>query len=133
MSWDATLYDDRCHEEGSWNWTHNTSRMIYAVLEDAGIKLPPSTRSCSRLENGEWVRYPNGHGTIAWWEHLDGMGGVEGVAYLRVIITGLEADPDRFRAMNPENGWGSYDGLLGVLRDMHDAVPDWPTTWRASG
>lgn len=133
MSWDATLTDDRGHEDGSWNHTHNTSRMIYAVLEDAGVKLPDSTRPCSRLENGEWVSYPDGYGTIAWWEHLDGMSGIMGATFLRVIVTGLEADPERFRKMNPENGWGDYDGLLVVLREMLDAVPEWPTTWSASG
>lgn len=27
-------------------------------------------------------------------------------------LAALEADPDRFRALNPANGWGSYEGLV---------------------
>jgi len=69
----------------------------------------------------------------AWWERLDGATGPAGRDYLATIITGLEADPRRYRAMNPANGWGSYDSLLVVLREMRDAVPDWPTVWSVSG
>ena len=158
MSWDATLYivtetaqcgecghaldpPKRAEEEaGWWNYTHNCSVMIYAVLEDAGIVLPPSTRPCTWLnrETGEWVDAPEGHGTISWWEHLDGMDGADGAdgaAYLSQIITGLEADPERFRVMNPENGWGDYDSLVKVLREMRDAAVEIgrPAFWRVSG
>ena len=39
--------------------------------------------------------------------------------------------------MNPPNGWGAYDGrdgLLGVLRNMRDAVPEGEASvWRVSG
>ena len=109
MSWDADLIDDRGHSEGDWNYTHNTSRMANAVLFDAEF---PET----------------------WWKHLDGMTGADGAALLDRIIRGLEADPARFRAMNPENGWGDYDSFLGVLREMHKAsLVEWPTKWSASG
>lgn len=135
MSWDAHLVDDRGHTEGDWNYTHNTSCMIYAVLADADVELPASTRACSVYdrETETWTRHPNGHGTVAWWEHLDGMTGPEGAAYLDTILRGLEADPDRFRAMNPENGWGNYDDLVKLLTEMRNSVPEWPTTWSASG
>lgn len=135
MSWDAWLRDDRGHDEGDWNYTHNTSCMIYAVLEDAGVELPASTRPCRWLDRVEnvWHDAPDGHGSVAWWEHLNGMDGPSGAAYLNTIIRGLEADPARFEAMNPENGWGSYDTLLKVLTDMRNAVPEWPTKWSANG
>jgi len=84
MSWDAD-FDGR-----SWNYTHNTNRMIRDIDPD-------------------------------WWDSLDGLSGAEGSALLGKIITGLESDPERFRAMNPENGWGDYDSLLGVLREMKRA------------
>jgi hypothetical protein len=29
----------------------------------------------------------------------------------------LEADPDKYKAYNPPNGWGSYEGLCKVLRE----------------
>jgi hypothetical protein len=134
MSWDATLYSvtevTHCAEcgheldkprqeraEAEWfNYTHNAGPMIYAALDGAGIELAEEER---------------------WWQRLSGMSGPESRGYLGAIITHLEADPARFRAMDPPNGWGCYDGpdgLLGVLRRMRDSVPDGETTvWSVSG
>lgn len=43
---------------------------------------------------------------------------------LAVAIGRMEADPDTYRAMNPANGWGDYDGCLaflrGILRDLRN-------------
>lgn len=101
MSWSAWLTDDRGHAEGHWNFTHNCNGMVHAVLADAGVVLPDSTHACSRPIDGEWRHFPNGYGTISWWEHLDGMTGPDGAAFLHLIIRGLTVDPARFRAMNP--------------------------------
>lgn len=122
MSWDASLHDDRGHCEGDWNYTHNCSRMIYAVLEDEGIELG------ERL-----MGFPERMLPCSWYDRLNGATGPDGAAYLDTIVRGLEADPERFRAMNPENGWGDYDSLLKTLTDMRDRVPEWPTEWSASG
>jgi hypothetical protein len=122
MSWDATLYDDRGHVEGDWNYTHNTNAMIAAAYEAV-------TGEATEQASG-----PLGPAIgAAWWSRLDGADGAGGHAYLSAIVKGLEADPARFRAMNPENGWGSYDGVLGVLREMRDRLPEWPTRWEVSG
>lgn len=134
MSWDATLYAvaevthcaecghelDKPREERSevewFNYTSNVAPMIYRALEGAGIGLEAEER---------------------WWQRLDGMSGPEGRDFLDAVITQLEADPERFRAMNPPNGWGCYDGpdgVLGVLRKMRDAVPDDEgSAWHVSG
>jgi hypothetical protein len=40
---------------------------------------------------------------------------------LCVAITAMTADPDKYRAMNPPNGWGDYDSCLKWLADMQDA------------
>jgi hypothetical protein len=114
MSWDADLYDDRGHLEGDWGYTHNTNGMANAVLDEGHEQFKDKAHK-------------------SWWQQLDGLSGPEGAALLNRIITGLEADPDRFRAMNPPNGWGDYDTFLKVLREMRDAVPEWPTQWSASG
>ena len=122
MSWDAALYSvtevrDCPHcghplpqprreeaEIGWWNFTHNTNRMIREAAD------------------------PD------WWDSLNGLPGAEGKALLERIITGLEADPERYRAMNPPNGWGDYGTLLKVLREMRGAVPaDEVTVWSVSG
>jgi hypothetical protein len=130
VSWDATLYEvttttncpecghtlspprEDASEIGWWNYTHNTSAMIYDALEVTGITLGESER---------------------WWQHLHGMSGLDGKEYLTVIIVQLECHPERYRPMNPPNGWGNYYGLLGVLREMCHAVPGEASRWHASG
>ncbi|HUW00815.1 MAG TPA: hypothetical protein VMW08_00550 [Acidimicrobiales bacterium] len=122
MGWWAHLADDRGNDEGSWNFTHNTNGMIAEALQAA---------------TGETVEECGGPlGPVigpAWWERLNGMTGPEGGEFLDTIVKALMADPVRFEAMNPENGWGSYESLLKVLADMRDSVPEWPCVWQASG
>lgn len=123
MSWDASLIDDRGHVEGDWNYTHNCNGMANAVLD-------PDYQQRSVAE--EVFRFVD-KSHVSWWKRLDGLSGQEGRKLLDAIITGLEAEPERFRAMNPENGWGDYDSFLAVLREMCGAVPDWQTVWSVSG
>lgn len=56
------------------------------------------------------------------------------VAPLTAGLVHLCADPDRFRALNPENGWGSYDGLVRFVARYIDACQQHPTAdvsvWR---
>ena len=33
----------------------------------------------------------------------------------------MEADPETYRAMNPPNGWGDYEGALAYLRRLAEA------------
>jgi hypothetical protein len=121
MSWDATLIDDRGHVEGDWNYTHNCNGMANAVLYD-------DYEQQSVFDEVFRSSHPS------WWKVLDGMNGQESVAFLQRIIDGLEAQPARFRAMNPDNGWGNYDQFLALLKKMRDSVPtDWPTAWSVSG
>lgn len=124
MSWDATLVDDRGHVEGDWNYTHNCNGMIAAALTDLGCV------------NGHAV--PDNHPIwkaigAPWWHRIDGAPGPVGAEFLHALVGQLESDPMKYEAMNPENGWGSYDTLLTVLREMRDAVPEWPTKWSISG
>lgn len=123
MSWDADLIDDRGHSDGEWNYTHNCNGMANAVLDENYEQRPV----------GEEVFCFKDKGHVSWWRRLNGLSGPEGAAFLDTIIRGLEADPERFRAMNPPNGWGDYDSFLKRLTEMRNAVPEWPTTWRVSG
>lgn len=36
---------------------------------------------------------------------------------LRAGLTALEGDPDKFKALNPKNGWGDYEGLVEFVRN----------------
>ena len=38
----------------------------------------------------------------------------------------LLSDPERFRKFNPENGWGSYDGLVNFVYKYRNACWDSP-------
>lgn len=126
MSWDADLVlsvGESEHTIKDWNYTHNTSTMFYAVLDDAGYDLGTATYGAPPQEHPR-----------PWWMALDGMTAPEGVEFLNLIIVGLLADPDRFRAMNPPNGWGDYDSVLLVLvamRDWASAIPQ--ARWKACG
>lgn len=40
------------------------------------------------------------------------------VERLQSAIASMEAEPGMYRAMNPSNGWGSYEGALQFLRDL---------------
>jgi hypothetical protein len=124
MSWNAYLSCKSCDSTaGDWNYTHNTNGMIAAAYES--VSGEPTEQCGGSL--GAVIG-------AAWWNRLDGTTGPEGAAYLAQIIKGLEADPERFRAMNPENGWGDYGSLLDILREMRDkgAKASAETTWSVS-
>jgi hypothetical protein len=36
---------------------------------------------------------------------------------LRAGLARLESDPERFKKLNPENGWGSYEGLVNFVTE----------------
>jgi len=38
----------------------------------------------------------------------------------------LISDPDKFKMFNPENGWGSYDGLVNFVYNYRNACWDNP-------
>ncbi|MFE9372275.1 hypothetical protein ACFYM2_21245 [Streptomyces sp. NPDC006711] len=45
---------------------------------------------------------------------------------LQRAVAAMEAEPDEYRAMNPKNGWGDYDGALNYLRALRDACAAYP-------
>lgn len=133
MSWNAYLHDDRGHTEGEWNYTHNCNPMANALVSDDEVRAGARRWWAKRGRDDIVARIDAGEMLGSWWDCLEGMSGPDGAAYLDRIIKGLQADPERFRAMNPENGWGDYDSFLAVLIDMRDRVPEWPTEWSISG
>lgn len=64
-----------------------------------------------------------------------------GVTYARDLIEPLRSglvrlasDPDKYKALNPENGWGTYEGLVGFVERYLDACRRHPnatvSVWR---
>lgn len=45
---------------------------------------------------------------------------------LKAGLSLLLADPSRFKSMNPPNGWGTYDGLVAVVRQYIAACEEDP-------
>ena len=106
MSWDADFNGQW------WNYTHNTNRMLAAAYESV---TGEQTEDCDHPLLGPAIG-------PTWYKRLDGMTAAESIAYLGQIIEGLRRDPDRYREMNPENGWGDYAGILRVLEAMRHAA-----------
>lgn len=46
---------------------------------------------------------------------------------LRDGIAAMEADPAKYRAMSPKNGWGDYEGALDYLRFIEKLCRIYPT------
>lgn len=38
----------------------------------------------------------------------------------------LQSDPERFRKLNPSNGWGSYEGLVFFVASYLEACREYP-------
>lgn len=45
---------------------------------------------------------------------------------LNAAIDNMTNYPEDYRAMNPENGWGSYEGALDFLTSLRDACQKFP-------
>lgn len=54
--------------------------------------------------------------------------------FLEAGLARLRAAPDRFKRLNPENGWGDYDGLVRFADSVLTACREHPTAtvrvWR---
>ena len=55
-----------------------------------------------------------GEGVPDW----NGMFASELISKLREAIAAMEDDPAKFKRLNPENGWGNYEGALNFLSEI---------------
>jgi hypothetical protein len=55
----------------------------------------------------------------------------EAAGPLAEAVQRMEVDPERYRVMNPPNGWGNYEGALAYLRELAEACARHPkcTIW----
>lgn len=106
---------------------------------DIGLKMMLDTGGAEPFE----VRLGAWNYTHNCWRMFD-LAGVRGVLKsdgtmlaadaLPILARGvlrMEADPDAYRALNPQNGWGSYDGALAFVRAILDGCRAHPkaTVW----
>ena len=107
MGWDAEFVAGCGHRSAAFSYTHNTNRMIDATFAAADEEHRP------------------------WWTAIDGYNGRDVLAR---TVAELERAPNLYRKMNPTNGWGDYDTLLGVLREMLAvALSDGDGYWKVWG
>jgi hypothetical protein len=45
---------------------------------------------------------------------------------LRIGLALLRSDPERFRKLNPENGWGNYEGLIRFVENYLQVCEQYP-------
>lgn len=57
---------------------------------------------------------------------LDGRSCREAYPEIDAAVRHMEANPALYRAMNPPNGWGSYETALQYLRNLRDACKRHP-------
>ena len=55
---------------------------------------------------------------------LDGMSCKEALPILQKAINDLIENQEEYEKLNPENGWGTYDGLLQAIKDMRNCCED---------
>jgi hypothetical protein len=80
------------------NYTYNCATMFYLALEgDGGLR------------------------------GLDGVTGADAAISLSRAVKKMKDWPDAFRALNPPNGWGDYDGALQFLERLLQNCLSHPT------
>lgn len=116
MSYDVGLYRPTTHACPSCGHEHATG-----VADRDRLFWTNYTSNCGPMwrEAGlnlhEWAYDKNGIRTAATL-----------IEPLRAAIRNLEADPAKFKAMNPDNGWGSYETVVPWLRGILRACEEHP-------
>lgn len=121
MSWDADLIvtdvdgNETCF--GDWNFTHNLNPAINEALGNPEVST-------------YWAKQFGG----CWWEVFNGKTGKETKDAFQVILDAFAADPEKYKAMEPDNGWGRIEHLVPVLEQMRDACEKHPSAvWKITG
>lgn len=74
-------------------------------------------------------RMADAAGLYTWLWRPDELGVTQAAELIGPLTAGLErleADPERFKKLNPSNGWGDYDGLVAFVRDYLHACRQHP-------
>jgi len=107
MSLDVDLMITQPVSVYSNNITHNLGKMASAVIVDEEKSLS--------LYNILWR--PDESGFVKASEISD---------YLDLGWNILLSDPEKYKRYNPENGWGSYDGLCDFVYRYRNACWEYP-------
>lgn len=101
-----------------------------------GIKLKLGTCSCSNRSAETVCAVDITYNLAEMWraaglpfsdENIEGMTGKDMGEALEEGLALLQADPERYKAFNPSNGWGTYEGLCDAVKQLLDACKQYPT------
>lgn len=109
MSLDVDLLVTKPTSVWTRNITHNLGTMAQAVVVDPDKDIPLT------LYDVLWR--PEEHDLMLAHEIVD---------YLDLGWNMLMAEPEKYKAFNPENGWGSYEGLCDFVYHYRNACWDNP-------
>ena len=116
MSLDVMLYGPEAETECECQCGHKHTKKVRECLYDANITHNLNTMA----------------GEAGIYEQLwrpDEIGVTKAsqlIEPLKVGLELLESDKKRFEAFNPENGWGSYEGLVRYVREYLEACREYP-------
>lgn len=109
MSLDLSIAPNSCKHCGKgddalkFNYTYNVSQMWYEV-------------------------YPEDEGMV----QIDGMTGREAAPKIQKAIWEMESKKKFMKKLEPDNGWGSYEGFLQFLNKVLEACKECPGgVWRS--
>ena len=105
MSLDIDLMVTKPVSVWEYNITHNVNKMAMQVQLGGGLTLY------------EVLWRPDEHGMKFARDISDHL--IQGFEVLR-------KDPEHYKQWNPENGWGSYEGLLQFVSEYRNACLDNP-------
>ena len=108
---------------GEWNWRHPEGKIVaHKGIEDAPVVF--NSRITANL-------YPMakeaGLGDCLWDHYKMGITRPRDlVKHLEKGLQVLLEDPKRFKALNPENGWGTYETLVRFVTEYLKACVEYP-------
>lgn len=94
MGWDVDIINkcEHCKREDTIevdNYTYNVNCMYARAFGTKSFSYLLNNRKCSEV-----------------------------IDLLQEAIKNMESDPDKYREMNPKNGWGDYEGALEFLKKI---------------
>lgn len=101
---------------------------VYLTIDTGGDRPAIVTEICSPTYNlAPMLRAALGtdmrdHGEGS----LDGMLASDALRIVKRALESMALDPERFKALNPPNGWGTYEDCVEFLQWLHDACTDNP-------
>jgi hypothetical protein len=128
MSLDVTLRAVRPTEVFDANITHNLNKMaaeagIYEALWRPAELDPERAARIRAAQDRKDYHGPEGAYAI---ESEATIHARDLIQPLRAGLALLKAEPDRFKAFNPENGWGSYDDFVPWVERYLTACEEYP-------